>query len=496
VNVPNHQQVEGYTPTTISGLKAADPGAKVNLIEPPQVNSTGAAKLSYPIELPPGRNGHQPSLAIGYDSSRGNGWLGTGWGLDVPSIDIDTRWGVPRYDTGLETETYMLNGAQLAPVANRGDLLPRRTTPANQGDCQAPCTTFSLRVEGEFLKIVRHGGSPSTYWWEVTAKDGTRSLFGGSPATGTVDPQAVLADPTTGNIGRWVLREVIDTNGNNIRFYYDVVPVNVTQPQFGPEPARQIYPLRIFYTGRAGVSGGPYEVCFTRDNNGGPGQDPTRRSDPIVDGRLGFKTVMADRLVRVDVMLAPSPSPTPTSSLQAASICASDRNLPSTQPIRSYTLNYKPDPANPNATGQFNKSLLRSIAQLGTDGITTFNQHSFTYFDEIGNGNDAVPNGGGSFDPTSPGTITAFGAPGSGNVPGGAGLTSGSSLVGDVNGTAFSGEGNSSGQTHLYTSTPALPSAPTRSCPSASRSAPTPTTPICPRSCLTSTATASSIKSS
>src|SRR5262249_46504118 len=57
VNVPNHQQVEGYTPTTISSFKAADPGAKINLIEAPQANSTGDAKLSYPIEAPPGRNG-------------------------------------------------------------------------------------------------------------------------------------------------------------------------------------------------------------------------------------------------------------------------------------------------------------------------------------------------------------------------------------------------------------------------------------------------------
>src|SRR5262249_51716242 len=177
VVVPNHQQVEGYTPTTIPSLKAADPGAKINLIEAPQANSSGDAKLTYPIELPPGRNGHQPQLTVQYDSSRGNGWLGTGWGLDIPSIEIDTRWGVPRYDTGqingtpLETETYVLNGAQLAPVANRGALVPRTAE-----------KTFSLRVEGEFRRIVRHGSSPSTYWWEVTAKDGTRSLFGGSPA--------------------------------------------------------------------------------------------------------------------------------------------------------------------------------------------------------------------------------------------------------------------------------------------------------------------------
>src|SRR5262249_19740541 len=168
-NVPNPQPVEGHPPTTISGMKAADPGAKINLIEAPQANSTGDANLSYPIEVPPGRNGLQPSLAVTYNSSHGNGWLGTGWGLDLPSIDTDTRRGVPRYDTGqidgtaggLETETYTLNGAQLAPVANRGALVPRTAE-----------KSFSQRVEGAFLKIVRHASSPSTYWWEVTAKDG------------------------------------------------------------------------------------------------------------------------------------------------------------------------------------------------------------------------------------------------------------------------------------------------------------------------------------
>jgi Salmonella virulence plasmid 65kDa B protein len=232
VVVPEHAKLEGFTPPHLSDLKAADPGAKINLIEPPQLNSTGDARLSYPIELPAGRNSHQPHLAIQYDSSRGNGWLGNGWSLDIPSVEIDTRWGVPRYDTGqiddtaggLETETYLFNGAQLAPVANRGALVPRTAE-----------KSFSLRVEGQFLKIIRHGSSPSTYWWEVTAKDGTR----GSPVTG-VDPQAVLSDPNspTGNIARWMLREVIDPNGNNITFHYNVVNLTFN----GPEPARQIYP--------------------------------------------------------------------------------------------------------------------------------------------------------------------------------------------------------------------------------------------------------------
>src|SRR5262249_23564498 len=160
---------------------------------------------------------------IQYDSARGNGWLGMGWDVAISSIEIDTRWGVPRYDTGqidpshgpLETETYLLNGEQLAPVAHRGALVQRTAD-----------KHFSLRVEGQFFNIIRHGNSPNTYVWEVTDKHGTRYLYGGDPVTG-IDRETVLSDPASpnGNIGRWLLREVIDTNGNAMRYRYDVVAV-------------------------------------------------------------------------------------------------------------------------------------------------------------------------------------------------------------------------------------------------------------------------------
>ncbi len=68
-----------------------------------------------------------------------------------------------------------------------------------------------------------------------------------------------------------------------------------------------------------------------------------------------------------------------------------------------------------------------------------FHAHTFDYFDEVGNG---------SFDPNNPPPINIFG--GDVLVPGG-GITAGSGLVSGVNGTAFSGEANASGQTHLYT---------------------------------------------
>ena len=119
-------EATSFNPTQLKDIKVANPGAKVNLIAPPQANAMGDVKLSYPVEVPPGRAGHAPQLALSYNSSAKNGWLGVGWDLAVSSISIDTRWGVPRYDPNNETETYSHDGEMLAPVAHRGPLVAAR----------------------------------------------------------------------------------------------------------------------------------------------------------------------------------------------------------------------------------------------------------------------------------------------------------------------------------------------------------------------------------
>ena len=57
VTVPDHPQAVSFNPTSMKDIKAADPGAQVNLIEAPRANKQGDARLSYPIEVPPGRQG-------------------------------------------------------------------------------------------------------------------------------------------------------------------------------------------------------------------------------------------------------------------------------------------------------------------------------------------------------------------------------------------------------------------------------------------------------
>ena len=71
---PDALRPASFAPTTIKDIQSANPGDGINLIEPPEPHSSGDARLSYPIQVPPGRHGMQPDIAIRYDSSKGNGF--------------------------------------------------------------------------------------------------------------------------------------------------------------------------------------------------------------------------------------------------------------------------------------------------------------------------------------------------------------------------------------------------------------------------------------
>ncbi|HZM78664.1 MAG TPA: SpvB/TcaC N-terminal domain-containing protein [Candidatus Limnocylindrales bacterium] len=320
---PEHPEGADFNPNEIKGIQVADPGEKVNLIAAPMASNSGDNRLSYPIEVPPGREGMQPDLALMYDSAKGNGWVGVGWDLPTPSITIDTRWGVPRYDAAAETETYLLNGEQLTPVAHRATPPPRSAE-----------KVFHTRREGAFARIVRHGTAPGNYTWEVVDRNGGKWLYGSST-------DGRLSDGA-GNIYLWALQEARDTNGNLMRFRYS--KVDDTGIQGGTEPGTNLYPQSISYTGRAATEG-RYTVTFVRDRQLG---EPLR-ADKQIDARGGFKRVTADLLRKVEVAI--------------------DGSL-----IRRYEFGY--------TTGAFHKKLLASVTQFDAGGAA-FNTHRFDYFDDI-----------------------------------------------------------------------------------------------------------------
>jgi RHS repeat-associated protein len=338
VTVPDHPLAATFNPTQIKDIKAADPGSQVNLIEAPKVHNQGDARLSYTIDVPPGRHGLQPQLAVQYNSSGSNGWMGLGWDLPMQAVTIDTRFGVPRYEAGLETETYMLAGEMLTPVAHRGELVGR-----------TPDKVFHARIEGQFKRIIRRGSNPSNYSWEVTDKNGVKYLYGATdPATET------LAD-AAGNRFLWALCEIRDPNGNFVKFRY----TRVDDPGIlgGSVPGRNIYLSRVTYTG-SGTTEGQYAVSFMRDRE----LTEPRRPDVQIDAKGGFKRVTADLLRRIDVTFA--------NAL-----------------VRRYEFRYNENPYGDNRPGTaFNKTLLTSVSQFGADGVV-FNRHTFLYNDEARDAN-------------------------------------------------------------------------------------------------------------
>ncbi len=399
VTVPDSPQTASFNPTQLKDIKAADPGAKINLIEAPQANNMGDARVSYPIEIPPGRNGMHPQLAVQYNSSGGNGWMGVGWDLPMQTVSIDTRWGVPRYSSTEETETYLLNGEQLTPVAHRDTLQPRTAD-----------KIFHTRIEGQFRKIIRHGDLPDNYWWEVIDKNGTRFFYGGGPDTnggsGGPTTNSTLVD-ASGNIGKWSLREVRDTNGNFTKYTCVRESDSGLGDGTGGVQGSQLYLQTITYSGH-GATEGLYKVEFTRESEL---TNPVRRPDAMIDARLGFKMVTADLLRIIEVSF-------------------------NNQPVRSYRFDY--------IEGAFRKTLLEKVSQFDENAnpfdtaAIPFNFHNFEYFDEAREANDIYR----GFARPSYGQVE-FWNTGNDNVKA-------DGLLGDLDASAISGNEGSGFGGHLY----------------------------------------------
>lgn len=344
LKVPESPETGSYAPNSIKDIKAANPSEGIVSIAPPSPNSMGSVTTSFPIKLPAGRAGMQPSLGVSYSSEGGNSWMGLGWDMSIPAVTIDTRWGVPTYgdfdgdtvDDGIETEIYSLGGEQLTFEVSPGVFaMPNRNEGFNKP--RQPNRQFYPRVEGAFNKIIRKGTNPKDYVWIVTSKDGTKSYFGGDE-TG-VKYNAILKD-TLGNIGHWALYKTIDTNGNYVLYTYNK-SVYTSSGALG-NGGKEMYPAKIEYTlNDAGPSLKKYTVNF--------GYDTSQREDVQVNARLGFVQVTSKRLGNIQILYDGTK-------------------------VRSYEFKYK--------TGAFSKSLLEAITEKDAND-QVFYTNKIEYFNNI-----------------------------------------------------------------------------------------------------------------
>lgn len=352
ISVPESPQLNAFSPTSISGLKAVNPTSGIPLINPPTASQKGDANVNYPLILPAGVNGLQPSLSVSYSSGGGNGWMGEGWNISgLSSISVDTRWGVPTFTPGNESELYSLDGEMLIYPNN---YLPHRHNGFNTdnsfnvgGQSRSGSTkTFYLRKNHDFTKIERKGSGPGNYYWIVTGTDGTKTYYGGATS---VAPNAVVKN-NDGNIVQWGVYRIDDVYGNKIHFRYtNINATGFNAPDENINGGKIFQIDKIYYGSQStNIASHPYIIEFSNST--------TVRKDKSLNARQGLKRVEPNLLGKIRV------------KYKSSSI---NHN------IRDYDFTY--------ITGKFGKSLLSKMTYYAVGGITdplSFT-YDFDYYDDV-----------------------------------------------------------------------------------------------------------------
>lgn len=352
IKVPESPETGSFTPTSIKDIKAADPAAGIVSIPPPTPNNMGTATTSFPIKLPAGRAGMQPSLSVNYNSEGGNGWMGIGWDLSIPSISIDTRWGAPRYDPHEETEIYSMAGEMLTMQVGSDFTNPHRTSNITRTSDRV---FYPRKEDGSYLNIKRHGSNPTNYWWEVIDKMGNKSFYGGYTNVGVIENAIIRTKLEDGNnIAHWALYRTEDTNGNYVQYTYETT--NYTGSGAG-NGGTEFYLKRIDYTLNSGTSvGAYYKVDFIRNAYSVGAGSFTERKDININGRLGLVQVVSDNLTEIRI----------------------DYVYKEPQRIRTYRFDYD----DPN----FSKQQLTKISEYDAND-DLFYSNTLEYYSEVSDGN-------------------------------------------------------------------------------------------------------------
>jgi RHS repeat-associated protein len=205
---------------------------------------SGALVYTYPLVVPPGRNGMQPDLVLSYNNQNTpeDTLFGMGWSVNIPYIERLNREGSEK----LYTENYFTSSLS-------GELVDLGSG------------AFSAKVEnGDFLSYTL-----SSNVWTVVDKKGVVYTFGASVGARQDNPS------DSSKVYKWMLEEIRDTNDNYVKYEY-------------AKDDAQIYPDTITYTG-SGSTDGVFEVVFLRET----------RLDVSTGYKGGFAVITNDRISEI-----------------------------------------------------------------------------------------------------------------------------------------------------------------------------------------------------
>ncbi|MCL2791682.1 MAG: hypothetical protein FWD87_01195 [Spirochaetaceae bacterium] len=236
---------------SIKNLEAANPGSGIMKLEGLAGGRSGNANFKMELNIPSGRRGLFPELAVTYSSDGNVGVMGKGFDLFAGSrISTDTRWGLPEYDG---SDDYLLDGVRLR--------LERSTGAVDE---------YRPEREVGYERIERHKGLNDH--WVVTDRRGSKRIYGRSNNLNSWSGASANRKYT------WYLEQEEDVYGNTIIYKYE-------------RENNYVYLKEINYTG-TGSEEGAYRIIFFY--KGG-------REDQRIDGRGGYLSVLTKFLDKINV---------------------------------------------------------------------------------------------------------------------------------------------------------------------------------------------------
>jgi RHS repeat-associated protein len=178
---------------------------------------TGAASATIPVQVPQGRNGMQPNLALRYSSQAGVvSPYGLGWTLPIGTLERSRRFGVPSYNGNDRFAVNLPDGVV--------DLV------------QVSGSTYAGRIDESHFAVT---ANTSANYWTLHDTSGRTYTFGCDSGTGCAAVVGKGAGFT--NTAAWHLTKVTDANGNAVTYTY--VQIEGTA-----------YPLVVAYGGNGALA--------------------------------------------------------------------------------------------------------------------------------------------------------------------------------------------------------------------------------------------------
>src|SRR5512132_3386174 len=248
------------------------------------VSATGEYQYRIPIDVPAGRAGVQPSLALAYSSRGGNGHLGVGWQLEgLSEVNRCAKtFATEGYADGVNfdgDDVFCLDGHKLIAVS---------------GSYGADGTEYRTE-EDSFARITLYRSPKQRIdRFVVQTKEGRIRTY--------APPEPLTSYDLPGGKSRevisWPLREEHDRSGNSILYSYERQGALAAYPLQNGGDFLEYYPARIDYTRNVeeAPGSGPRSVRFEYE----------KREDVSVAYLHGvaFKTTLRLKSILLD---APNP---------------------------------------------------------------------------------------------------------------------------------------------------------------------------------------------